>query len=601
MDIPQLGEPQLKGQAGGGKPFLPQIVQGAAVEHVEPVIAANDQPGVPQKGQVADVARQGRGNAQLFGVGQPGAELGLVPVPPHPGKNGAPFPNKIRKGGPLRQQLQRNVHPGWRQGQQGFRLGPGGDRDCQLRGIGGAVDLRQRGVSGLPALRHGTAGRFQSRQSVPPQGVYRPGGEKQALRHIGGAVHAVKGGAAGLLQAGFQISRRQGLVLGRLRGGACGSDCVAVLVPHRQGDRLPRLAGAGEMDGHRPGIVLFVPGPGGGEQLLRLRRIFRPGAEHGGAMAALPVVLGKAGAGKGQFQVLFLGMGGLAALPDQPGVDVRDDRHVFRSLHAALQLETTDTHPLHLRQTASQAAVLQTEGIGVSGGAVEPVGQAAGLGAGAPVAAAAPDEGAEFALAGVAHAKGPVAEDLHLGGAGLAGRGGVLLGALPGDDHPLTAVLIQFPDAAASEHAHLGAGMEGQVRQGLPQQVEKAPVLHQDGVHPQAAGHPGGLQGQGQLPVRQQGVQGQKDPDAPDMAVPDGGGKFLIGEVFGAPAGVEISPAQIHRAAAALDGGPQRLRRSGGGKQFQSHYLRLSRRCWSRKTSRFSSLTSAWALEASSR
>ena len=143
--------------------------------------------------------------------------------------------------------------------------------------------------------------------------------------------------------------------------------------------------------------------------------------------------------------------------------------------------------------------------------------------------------------------------------------------------------------------------MEGEVRQRFPEQGKKAPVLHENGIHPQTAGGAGGVQRGGQLPVRYKGIQGEKDPDTPDMTVPNGGGKFLVREIFGAPAGVERAPAQIHRAAAALDGGPQRLRRSGGGKQFQSHYLRLSRRCWSRKTSRFSSLTSAWALEASSR
>ena len=49
------------------------------------------------------------------------------------------------------------------------------------------------------------------------------------------------------------------------------------------------------------------------------------------------------------------------------------------------------------------------------------------------------------------------------------------------------------------------------------------------------------------------------------MTVPNGGGKFLVREIFGAPAGVERAPAQIHRAAAALHGGTESLRRTGGG------------------------------------
>ena len=333
------------------------------------------------------------------------------------------------------------------------------------------------------------------------------------------------------------------------------------------------------MNGNRPGVAFFVPGSGCGKQLLWLRRVFRAGTEHGGTPAALPVVLRKAGAGKRQLQIFLFSRGGLAALPDQAGIDIRNDRHILRPLHAALQLQAADAHPLHLRDAAGKTAVFQAEGIGIFRRGIEAVGQAAGLGAGTPVAAAAADEGAHLALAGIAHTQRAVAEDLDFGGAAPAGGGCVRPGTLAGDDHPLTAVPVQLVNAAAGKYAHLGAGVERKIRQRLPQQIEKPPVLHQHGIHTQTAGRPGGVQRQRQLPVCQQGVQGQKDPDAPDVAVSDGGGKFLIGEVFGAPAGVEVPPAQIHRAAAALHGGPQRLRRPGRGQKFQRHYLRLSRRC----------------------
>ena len=119
----------------------------------------------------------------------------------------------------------------------------------------------------------------------------------------------------------------------------------------------------------------------------------------------------------------------------------------------------------------------------------------------------------------------------------------VLPGALPGQHHPLTAVGGDLIGAAGGKDAHLGAGVEREIRQSLPQQVQKAPVLNQDRVHAQAAGFPGGFQGAGQLPVRQKGVEGQKDPHAPQVAVGQGVGKFLIRKVPGVSPGVEVSPA----------------------------------------------------------
>ena len=202
---------------------------------------------------------------------------------------------------------------------------------------------------------------------------------------------------------------------------------------------------------------------------------------------------------------------------------------------------------------------------------------------------------------------------LHLGGAVLANGLRLLPGALPGQDHPLTAVPGDLAGAAGGKKAHLGAGVEGQVRQGLPEQVKKAPVLDQHRVHPQPGGGAGGFQGLGQLPVREEDVQGEEDPRSPDMAPGQGLGELLLREVPGPPAGVEGPPAQIDGVRAVLHGGPQRLRGAGGGQQLRQEGAalqgqgtahlepRLSSRCWSRTTSRFSSLTWLWAFPASSR
>ena len=59
--------------------------------------------------------------------------------------------------------------------------------------------------------------------------------------------------------------------------------------------------------------------------------------------------------------------------------------------------------------------------------------------------------------------------------------------------------------------------MKRKIRQGLPEQVKEAPVLDQHSIHSQAGGGGGGLQGFGEFPIGQKGIQGQKDPDAVAM------------------------------------------------------------------------------------
>ena len=157
-------------------------------------------------------------------------------------------------------QLQGEVDVSGGQGQQRFCLRPGCDGNGQGRGIGGAVQIRQGGEVLFPADRNGTTGVLQGGQSIPAQGVYRPGGEKQAVCYIGGAVRTAEGGAACLLQTEFQIGSRQCLVLSRLRDGAFGGGHMAAIVPNCQGNRLSGLTGAGEMDGNGSGVVLFVFG-----------------------------------------------------------------------------------------------------------------------------------------------------------------------------------------------------------------------------------------------------------------------------------------------------------------------------------------------------
>ena len=206
-------------------------------------------------------------------------------------------------------------------------------------------------------------------------------------------------------------------------------------------------------------------------------------------------------------------------------------------------------------------------------GAVDPVGQAAGLGAGAPVAAALTHHGAHLALSGVAHTKRAVDKDLDLGGTAGADLPHLVPVQLPGQHHPFHAQGGGLVGAAQGEQAHLGAGVERHVRHDLPRQRQKPPVLHQYGVHAHGAGFFQGVRGLYQLPVGQQGVQRQKDPYTPQMAIRNRRRKFLVGEILGAAPRIERTEAHVYRVRAGLDGGDEGVKAAGGGEKLH-HPLR---------------------------
>ena len=145
-------------------------------------------------------------------------------------------------------------------------------------------------------------------------------------------------------------------------------------------------------------------------------------------------------------------------------------------------------------------------------GGIDPIGQAAGLSAGTPVAAASSDNGAEGALTGVAHTKSAVGKDLHLRRTVPADGGNVPAGQLTGQHHTGKAQLCRPACAPQRVQAHLGAGVEGQLRRRLTGQLPHAPILYQHRICPQPGGLVQQLRRPRKLPVGEQGVQGQIDP-----------------------------------------------------------------------------------------
>ena len=143
-------------------------------------------------------------------------------------------------------------------------------------------------------------------------------------------------------------------------------------------------------------------------------------------------------------------------------------------------------------------------------------GQAAGLGAQAPVAAAPTEQRREITLAGYAPAEGAVDKYLQLTAEARAG-GDFLRRHLPGQDHPAKAGFPQPRDPLGSVAGELGGGMQGHLRGGGAQTPGEAPVLHDQRIHPSPAGLFRQAQGVVHLVVLNQGVHGQIHPRPPDM------------------------------------------------------------------------------------
>ena len=151
---------------------------------------------------------------------------------------------------------------------------------------------------------------------------------------------------------------------------------------------------------------------------------------------------------------------------------------------------------------------------------------------------------------------------------------------VPGDEFDLLQAQLPGQNGAGQSHlggslhacqvmqAHLGAGMEGNVRQSAAYGADKAQILHNQPVCPCGRGKPRIVHSGLHLPVVDQGVEGDVYLAAADMAVAHGLFKFLVCEVFRAPAGVEIAHAQVHGVGAVLHSSDYGLRRARGREQL---------------------------------
>ena len=570
--VPDLGELQLEGGGGPLHPQLFQLLEGLAVVHPDAEVAADLETQLPGPAHPVQGARQGLLHSQLLDGLQLLLQLGQLPVPADAGElDGHGHPrlltasHRVGAGRPL---VAGEVDPLRLQGQQlrgdllaaAHRRREGGGRLGVLIPHSGVV------LPGFP-LRRAGALLGELLQYLPPQGVQGGQGEGKALVHPGGGLLAVERGAAGAAQLPLHLLPGEGDVHRRLGHRALHLDHPALGILRRHLGGLPRLNPGVQPHGGLAVLPALIGGAGLGKELSGVLPLLA-GAEHVGPLLVQEVALGEALAGEGGLQLPQLLRRGLPALPEGVGVHPGDDGHVLGALHAALQLQAGHPHVLQLLQVAHQGHVLQGEGVLVRPLAPA-VFQPAGLGAQPPVAAAAPDQGGQVALARVAHAQRPVAEHLDLNGGILADVRDLVPAQLPGQDrpgHPQVGALLH---PVQGVDGHLGGGVEVDVRGHLPQHPGHPQILDDDRVHPHLTDLSGHLCRLGELPVGEQGVQGEMYFGIPEMAVRNRRRSLLPGEVLRVAAGVKIAVAQIDGAGAVLDRGLDRLHGAGGSEQLQ--------------------------------
>ena len=415
--------------------------------------------------------------------------------------------------------------------------------DIEGGNLGGICHLGQGLIGEVPPLGQSGPLGGELLHGLPAQGVEGGAGQGQTCFHLHlGLLHPV-GGASGLGQLGRHIRLLQGTGAGGLRGGPGDGDGVAVLVGESEGGGGVRLNGGGQGHGNELG-GLIIPRPGGGKQFLGFRLLL-PHAEHVGTLVPHKVPVGEALAGEGGGELGHLFRGGLPALPQGVGIHLGDHPYIFWPLHPALDFGAGHPHVLELVQVSGQGHVLEGQGVAVCL-ALPAVAQAAGLGAQTTVAAAATQHRGEETLSRVAHAQRSVDKGLNLNGGVGADVGDLLGGQLPGQHRPGEAQIRTAFHAIQVVNGHLGGGVEVHIGGHLTHHLEKAHVLHQNGVHAQTGGLHRHLGGLSHFPVGGQGVEGEVHLHPVEVAQVNGLLQLLPVEVAGVAAGVEGAVAQIH-------------------------------------------------------
>ena len=196
------------------------------------------------------------------------------------------------------------------------------------------------------------------------------------------------------------------------------------------------------------------------------------------------------------------------------------------------------------------------------------VGQAAGLCAGAAVAAAASDERGKQALAGVRNAECPVQENFGLAGGVRCDIANVFEGELPCQHDADRAELCKGAQAVQGVDGGLCADMDGQRGQIATEHTDPAKIRGNDAVGPHPIEIGGGSEKGLTFAVKEQGVHGGIDADAEGMAVGDGAFGLFAAEILCIGARAELRGAEVDGIRTGLHGGQHGVIGSGGREQF---------------------------------
>ena len=189
---------------------------------------------------------------------------------------------------------------------------------------------------------------------------------------------------------------------------------------------------------------------------------------------------------------------------------------------------------------------------------------AAGLRAHSAVAAATADKRGHIALSRVAEAQRAVNEDLRLDGCVAAYELYLLERKLAGKHSAGKPHLGSSLNACKIVYAHLGAGVQRNIRNCLSEHGQQAEILHEYRGCTEvgdSASKPGSLF---HLPVADKGIHRDINLAVSYTAVSYRLFKFLFVKILSTPARIEDAQAHIHRISAVLNRRYDRFRRAGG-------------------------------------
>ena len=256
-------------------------------------------------------------------------------------------------------------------------------------------------------------------------------------------------------------------------------------------------------------------------------------------------------------------LGGGTALVQKPAPHGNDLAHVFGGLESPLDLEGMYAHFDQLRNVLGKREILEGKGIFAAC-----IGQTAGLGALAAVAAAPADKRREQTLPRVRHAKRAVHEYLQLQLAFGKKALHIRLGAFARDDHARKAELLQLGGGKRIVARTLGAGVQLEIRECRVNGGGGTEIGDDERINAAKIGLLCHLNGAGKLAVGDQRVQREIGLGAKGVAKLHGLAHCVGGEVGGAQSRVEISSAEINGIRARIQRGGKRLGRARGSQEL---------------------------------